>query len=170
MQASRYVGKRVCKFTSLAGSSAERRDTPGEVCGAAQPATGHRRDSSPSSRHDRETDRGLSILAVEPLLIAWPSGQGYEPPALDHLCTRCGHGREREEHMLRELISTLKDVLECGDLAGHLRAFWRVATGQISPFHSAGVPSSAERRDTLLAVEPLLIVWPSGQVEVDGGR
>ncbi len=43
--------------------------------------------------------------------------------------------------MLRELWYTLKDTLQYGDLAGHWRAFRRVATGQVSPFHAAGIPT-----------------------------
>ncbi len=48
--------------------------------------------------------------------------------------------------MLRELLSSLRDSLECGDLVGHLCAFWRVATHQVQPEDPAGSP--AERRDT----------------------
>jgi len=32
---------------------------------------------------------------------------------------------------LRELAGTLADVLECGDLRGHLVAWWDVVTGQV---------------------------------------
>ncbi len=48
--------------------------------------------------------------------------------------------------MLRELLSSLKDTLECGDLVGHLRSFVRVATHQVQPEDPAGSP--AERRNT----------------------
>ncbi len=50
--------------------------------------------------------------------------------------------------MWRELLASLKDSLECGDLLGHLRAFWRVYTGQVSPFHSAGVPAPTAQHDS----------------------
>jgi len=33
--------------------------------------------------------------------------------------------------MIRELWEVMRDALECGDWAGHLRAWWAVAIGRV---------------------------------------
>lgn len=33
---------------------------------------------------------------------------------------------------LQELLDTLNDVIYCGDLVGHLRAWWRVVRGEVN--------------------------------------
>ncbi len=33
--------------------------------------------------------------------------------------------------MIRELLATLADAMRYGDMAGHLRAWWSVATGEV---------------------------------------
>jgi len=35
--------------------------------------------------------------------------------------------------VLTELVATWTDYRECGDLGGHVRAFWRWLTGQVRP-------------------------------------
>lgn len=37
-----------------------------------------------------------------------------------------------------ELWATLQDVGECGDLVGHLRAWWEVVRGRVTPDDPAG--------------------------------
>ncbi len=42
--------------------------------------------------------------------------------------------------LVHELLDAICDTIACGDLASHLHAFRRVATGQVTPFHAAGFP------------------------------
>jgi len=39
--------------------------------------------------------------------------------------------------MLKELIATLWDTVLCGDLRGHLQAWWSVISGRVTPESSA---------------------------------
>jgi uncharacterized NAD(P)/FAD-binding protein YdhS len=44
--------------------------------------------------------------------------------------------------VLRELIWTLLDALQEGDLPGHLVAWWAVVTGRVTEDTPAGIPTA----------------------------
>ncbi len=46
---------------------------------------------------------------------------------------------------IRELAWTLWDALQEGDLPGHLRSWWAVVTGRVTPDDPAGLPTPAGR-------------------------
>jgi len=39
--------------------------------------------------------------------------------------------------MIKELVATLLDWIECGDLRGHLQVWWDVISGRVTPETSA---------------------------------
>jgi hypothetical protein len=43
---------------------------------------------------------------------------------------------------LRELAWTLWDILETGDLPGHLSSWWAVVTGRVTEDTTAGIPTA----------------------------
>jgi len=57
-------------------------------------------------------------------------------------------GKINAKQVWQELVAALQDTLVCGDLPGHLAAWWRVATGRVTsedriafgPAFTSGVP------------------------------
>lgn len=42
-----------------------------------------------------------------------------------------------KQELIKELFATLWDWVQCGDLRGHLQAWWKVMCGQVTPESSA---------------------------------
>jgi hypothetical protein len=59
----------------------------------------------------------------------------------------------------QELYSTLGDAICCGDLVGHLRAWWRVVRGEID-VEARIVPAGAAVADTGVPTAPALAPTP----------
>jgi len=42
-----------------------------------------------------------------------------------------------KQELIKELLTTLWDWVQCGDLRGHLQAWWSVVSGRVTPESSA---------------------------------